>query len=198
MNDLLLARWQRRALVIGAVAAALSIIGAFVNRAQFFHSYLFAWLFWLGLSLGALVVVMMQNLTGGWWGLAVRNLCFAAIMTLPLLFLLFVPLIFGLHQIYAWSNGVLIGLHKREYLSVPFFIARSVFYFAVPLARIPDRPERGRTHQLRALHELRLDGLGHVPRCGVVFDRVCHRFYGRPVYRRTRASDRVTLRVRRH
>jgi hypothetical protein len=133
MNDVLLARWQRRALVIGAVAAALSIIGAFLNRAQFFHSYLFAWLFWLGLSLGALVVVMMQNLTGGWWGLAVRNLCFAAIMTLPLLFLLFVPLIFGLHQIYAWSNGVLIGLHKREYLSVPFFIARSVFYFAVLL-----------------------------------------------------------------
>ena len=79
MNDLLLNRWQTRALIIGAIAAVLSIVGAFINHAQFFQSYLFAWLFWLGLSLGALVVVMMQNLTGGWWGLAVRNLCFAAI-----------------------------------------------------------------------------------------------------------------------
>ena len=30
------------------------------NHAQFFHSYLFAWLFWVGLSFGALVIVMMQ------------------------------------------------------------------------------------------------------------------------------------------
>src|SRR4051795_3460374 len=134
MNDLVLNRWQTRALIIGAIAAVLSIVGAFINHAQFFQSYLFAWLFWLGLSLGALVVVMMQNLTGGWWGLAVRNLCFAAIMTLPLLVVLFVPLLFGIHHIYAWSNGVLnLGHHKRIYLTVPFFIGRSTIYFAVLL-----------------------------------------------------------------
>ena len=134
MNDAILKHWQLRALIIGVIAALLSIVGAFINHAQFFQSYLFAWLFWLGLSLGALVVVMMQNLTGGWWGLAVRNLCFAAIMTLPLLIVLFVPLLFGLHDIYPWSNGVVAGVHKREYLNVPFFIARAVFYFAVLIA----------------------------------------------------------------
>lgn len=133
MNDLVLNRWQTRALIIGAIAAVLSITGAFISHAQFFQSYLFAWLFWLGLSLGALVVVMMQNLTGGWWGLAVRNLCFAAIMTLPLLVVLFVPLLFGLHDIYAWSNGIALGIHKRAYLNVPFFIGRAGFYFAVLL-----------------------------------------------------------------
>ncbi len=70
--------WQKRALVIGAIAAVVSIAGLFINRAQFFHSYLFAWLFWTGLSLGALVLVMMQFLTGGQWGLAVRSLAVAA------------------------------------------------------------------------------------------------------------------------
>ena len=138
-------RWQRAALIAAGVATLLSLIGLFTNRAQFYHSYLFAWLFWFGLSLGALVVVMMQNLTGGMWGLAVRNLCFAAMMTLPLLVLLFAPLLSGIHDIYAWSNGVLHGRHKGLYLNVPFFIARSILYFAVLLAlafALRRRPEQ--------------------------------------------------------
>ncbi|MDQ6873314.1 MAG: hypothetical protein M3037_15125, partial [Gemmatimonadota bacterium] len=65
-------RWQSRAFVVGIVAAAVSVVGAFFNRPQFFHSYLFAWLFWSGLSFGALVILMMQFLTGGMWGLALR------------------------------------------------------------------------------------------------------------------------------
>src|SRR5215212_5990290 len=93
--------WQRRAFVVGAIAAIASAGGVFVNRAQFFHSYLFAWLFWTGLSLGALTVVMMQYLTGGQWGLAVRGLAVAAFRTLPLMALLFVPILLGIHHIYS-------------------------------------------------------------------------------------------------
>src|SRR5437868_12543232 len=141
MNDRtltsILNRWQKWALAVGMVAAVFSILGAVLNQAQFFQSYLFAWLFWIGLSSGALVIVMMQNLTGGIWGLAVRNLCLAALMTLPLLIVLFVPVLLGLHHIYAWSNGVLGSApgahHKQQYLNVPFFTGRSIFYFAVLL-----------------------------------------------------------------
>ncbi|MDQ2868689.1 MAG: hypothetical protein M3R59_09815 [Verrucomicrobiota bacterium] len=128
-------RWQMRALVIGLIAAALSLFGAFINRAQFFHSYLFAWLFWIGLSLGALVIVMMQFLTGGMWGVAVRRLSEAAFMTLPMMALLFLPVLFGIRQIYGWSlpNGLpAVGArHKHQYLTIPLFTARSVLYFAV-------------------------------------------------------------------
>src|SRR5437763_4076069 len=112
-----LGRWQTLALMVGAGTALLSLVGAAFNRAQFFHSYLFAWLFWLGISLGALVVVMMQALTGGAWGMAVRNLSMAAIMTLPLLVVLFIPLLIGIHDIYAWSNGILTtahGFHHKQ------------------------------------------------------------------------------------
>ncbi len=128
-------RWQMRSLVIGAIAAVLSIVGLLINRAQFFHSYLFAWLFWSGLSFGALVIVMMQFLTGGMWGWAVRRLSAAAFMTLPLMALLFLPVLFGLHEIYSWSNGVRDETpgyhHKAQYLNTPFFTARSAFYFLV-------------------------------------------------------------------
>ncbi|MFL6514586.1 MAG: hypothetical protein ACJ8M1_06130 [Chthoniobacterales bacterium] len=130
-------RWQTIALAAGGIASGLSLAGGWFNHAQFFHSYLFAWLFWIGLSLGGLVVVMMQNLTGGMWGLAVRNLCIGAIMALPLLVLLFAPVLFGLHDIYGWANGILSSTpgahHKQQYLNVPFFIGRSLFYFAVLL-----------------------------------------------------------------
>ncbi len=139
MNDgaltLQFSRWQNRALIAGAIAAVLSVIGAVFNHAQFFHSYLFAWLFWSGLSFGALVIVMMQFLTGGQWGLATRGLSTAAFRTLPLMALLFLPILFGVHHIYRWANGdrgETPGYHhKAQYLNLPFFTARSAFYFAV-------------------------------------------------------------------
>src|SRR5438105_3442348 len=128
-------RWQRRTFILGIVAAVLSLIGATFDRPQFFHSYLFAWLFWIGLSLGALVIVMMQALTGGKWGAAIRNVSTAAFMTLPLMALLFLPVLFGAHQIYGWSMGALGEApgyhHKEQWLNLPFFVGRSVFYFVV-------------------------------------------------------------------
>jgi hypothetical protein len=128
-------RWETRGLVIGVTTGLLSLVGALVDRAQFFHSYLFAWLFWSGLSFGAFVVLVMQFLTGGLWGLALRNLALAALTTLPLMTLLFLPVLFGLSDIYVWTHGALAETggyhHKAQWLNIPFFIARSIFYFAI-------------------------------------------------------------------
>lgn len=128
-------RWQIRALSLGLVASLAALAGLFIAPAQFFHSYLFAWLFWSGLAFGALVIVMLHSLTGGQWGAALRPLSLAAFMTLPLVALLFLPVLLGFHQIYHWSLG---GLgqrapqpHKAQWFQPAFFIARSVFYFAV-------------------------------------------------------------------
>ncbi len=127
------ARWQRRALVVGAAAGVLSLVGALFDRTQFFRSYLFAWLFWSGLSFGALVVVMMQFLTGGMWGMAVCGLATAAFRAIPAMGLLFLPVLLGLHDIYGWAGGAPGDTggyhHKAQYLNVPFFTARAVFYF---------------------------------------------------------------------
>jgi hypothetical protein len=136
VNDVAqLSRWQKRALLLGVVAAVLSLVGVFVARAQFFQSYLFGWLFWSGLSLGTLVVLMLQFLTGGLWGLALRNLALAALTTIPLIALLFLPVLLGMRDIYPWTHGVLAEAggyhHKAQWLNVPFFTVRSLFYFAV-------------------------------------------------------------------
>jgi hypothetical protein len=128
-------RFQRYALFIGVAAAALSLLGGIFNHAQFFESYLFAWLFWSGLSMGALVIVMMQFLTGGMWGLAIRRLSEAAFMALPIIALLFVPVLFGMQDLFPWSRAdavhTHVWVHKHAYLNTPFFVARTMFYFAV-------------------------------------------------------------------
>ena len=59
----------QRSLAVGVIFGAVSLGLAFFHdtRAQFFHSYLLGFMFWLGLSLGSLAFLMIQYLTGGKW-----------------------------------------------------------------------------------------------------------------------------------
>ncbi len=66
-------RIQRIALIAGVLAAALSILGAFVSPIQFFYSYLFAFLFWLGIGLGCAAILMLHHLVGGAWGFVIQR-----------------------------------------------------------------------------------------------------------------------------
>lgn len=132
-------RFQRRALMVGVVFAALLAAGSFLDRAQFFHSYLFAFSFWAGISVGALALLMLQHLTGGGWGLVIRRVLEAATRTLPLMLILFVPIIFGAHWIYPWTHAEEMAnsaalTEKVKYLNLPFFTARAAIYFAIWLA----------------------------------------------------------------
>ena len=88
MNEALesrLNRLQQLFLVLGLVVLGLTVIGAFSNRAQFFFSYLFGCLFWLGLSLGCFLVTMIHQLAGGRWGYPTRRFLEAGFLVLPLM-----------------------------------------------------------------------------------------------------------------
>ncbi len=129
---------QRRAFVGGAAGLIASLVGALVSPTQFFHSYLFAFLFWNGVALGCLSLLMIQHLTGGRWGLAIRRLLEAGTRTVPVLFLLFLPVAFSLERIYPWvaperaeATVRHAAVLKHLYLNVPFFLGRALFYFAV-------------------------------------------------------------------
>jgi hypothetical protein len=127
---------QRGALVAGAVGVVACGFGLLVNPHQFFRSYLLAFLFWTGIAVGALVVSMIHHLAGGRWGLAILRILEAAARTLPVLALLFLPLAFGLPELYLWALPDKVATdallqHKSAYLNVPFFLGRTAFYFAV-------------------------------------------------------------------
>lgn len=133
-------QFQRRALITGVVAFAVCVIGAIFNLDQFFRSYLVAYVFWLGITLGCLAILMLQHMSGGAWGLVIRRVLESATRTLPLLALMFLPVAFGVRSVYIWARPVAADApealkqalaHKAPYLNVPFFLARAVFYFAV-------------------------------------------------------------------
>lgn len=127
-------RYVRLFLIVGVVALALSLLGALFTPQQFFRSYLFAYVFWIGLVIGCLAVLMMQYVTGGAWGIILRRILESAARTLPLLLLFFLPLLFGLHRLYSWTHADVVAAsavlqHKRAFLNLPFFLIRAGVYF---------------------------------------------------------------------
>jgi hypothetical protein len=129
-----LQRLRAPALLAGLLGLGACGLGFFVApRHQVLLSYLFGYLFWLGLSLGSLAILMLQHLTGGFWGLIIRRILEAAAQVLPLLALLFLPLLFGLGALYPWAEDphAAEGASplRRAYLEPAFFTARAIAYF---------------------------------------------------------------------
>jgi hypothetical protein len=132
--DVGLARARRPALLAGVGGGVLCAAGALFDPTQFLRSYLVAYLFFVGATLGCLAVLMIQYVTGGAWGAAVRRLLESGARNLPLMALLFVPLALGVPALYEWArpeagNDPLLA-HKDLYLNVPFFLGRTLLYFA--------------------------------------------------------------------
>lgn len=129
-------RIQKLALIVGVVALALCGVGVTLNQAQFFQSYLFGYLFWFGITVGCFSVVALHHLVGGGWGFVIQRLLESGTRTLPLMALLFLPLFFGMHDLYLWARPEAVAAdkilqHKSAYLNVPFFGIRTLIYFAV-------------------------------------------------------------------
>ena len=128
-----------QALGTGIVLSLVSAVGAFFDPGDFFRSYLMGYLFWLGLTLGALAIVMLQYLTGGAWGVMTRRTLESATRTLPLVALLFIPVAFGLPSLYDWAHPDLVKSkftlhHRASYMNPAMFVLRAFAYFAIWLA----------------------------------------------------------------
>ena len=119
--------------VLGAAACAL--LGA-SNPKQFFFSWLVSFLFFLSLALGGLFFVLIQYATQGGWGIVLRRIGETIFALLPVMAVLFLPLLLGLRDLYSWAvpgaaeHDALLRW-KAPYLNVPFFLIRAAVYFAV-------------------------------------------------------------------
>jgi len=125
-------RATRHTLLAGVFAAIIVIAGCALNREAFLSSYLFAFLFCLGLSLGAMANLMLHELTGGRWGLPIRRPWTAATRLVPLNMGLFVPLLFGLPLVYHWIGSSSPEVTaKHWWLNESFFLVRAAFYLLI-------------------------------------------------------------------
>lgn len=127
---------QRLGLLIGAAALVFCAVGAVSDLQQFYRSYIIGYMYWLSMSLGCLGLLMLHHLVSGRWGFAIRRLLESGARTLPLMAVLFVPLVLGRHELYEWTHVDVVAQdavlqHKQAYLNTPGFVMRAVIYFAV-------------------------------------------------------------------
>ena len=131
--------WNRIPL-IGAAAAAIGIVICAVlgmgNPKQFFFSWMVAFLYFQTLVLGALFFVLIQYAAQGGWGVVLRRIGETVFAVVPVMALMFVPLLFGLHDLYEWSHADA-AQHdallqwKSPYLNTQFFLIRMVLFFGI-------------------------------------------------------------------
>jgi hypothetical protein len=149
---------QRNALIAAVVGLILCVAGILLRMdnnfgaQRFFESYLWAFMFWFGLTMGSLALLMIHQVTGGGWGFILRRPLEAATRNLPIVLGMFVPILVGMGHLYArWippytHNGLpkeqgglpLMNEHgqsivalKAQYLNQPGFIIRAVIYFVI-------------------------------------------------------------------
>ena len=82
---------QTRSLFIGLIGTVAAVAGAFTATENFYSAYLTCFVFFLGLSLGCMAILMLYHLVGGAWGTVIRRNMESGMMTLPLMAVLFDP-----------------------------------------------------------------------------------------------------------
>jgi hypothetical protein len=129
---------RQRALIAGGAGVVACVLAVLFDRDNFFRSWLIAYLTFLSIALGSLALMMIQHLSGGQWGVF-RRIFEASSRTMPLLVVLFIPVLLGLHTLYPWTHADLVRTdevmrHRVPYLNMPFFLARNAIYFISWLA----------------------------------------------------------------
>jgi hypothetical protein len=132
-----LSGFQSKGQIAAAIGAVLAVIGFMMTGLdRFYEAYLVAWVYWTGVALGSLALLMVQHLSGGAWGVVIRRILEAATRTLPVMAILGLPILAGMGHLYHWSHADVAAADpmirdKVAYLNVPFFIVRYVLYFAI-------------------------------------------------------------------
>ena len=137
---------SQRSLIVGVVFALGAAALAFARTDEFYRAYLLGFMCWLGVALGSMAILMIRHLTGGGWGMVIRRILGAAMRTLPLLAILFIPILIAVfqHRVYPWAMPldsvqdphIREHLDKHKFIKDAFlnpngFLTRAIVYFAI-------------------------------------------------------------------
>jgi hypothetical protein len=127
-------RFRPIALGAGGIALIVWAIGTYFNPEQGLRSWLLGFIFWGGIGIGSIGILLLQYLTGGAWGVVIRRVAEAGSRTLPIIFLMFLPLVFGIKRLYEWTHLPAtehVMEHRGWYMTPESWILRSVVYFVL-------------------------------------------------------------------
>jgi hypothetical protein len=114
-------------------------LGAAADPSQFVRAYLAAYVFFFGLTMGSMALLMVYHLTGGAWGFLIRRFLERGVSILPLVAIGFVPIALGVRSIYPFAQSDVVDGNdllefQQIYLTVPLFQARGALFFLLWLA----------------------------------------------------------------
>ncbi|HQU85567.1 MAG TPA: hypothetical protein PKY59_20705 [Pyrinomonadaceae bacterium] len=126
-------RWRTIALGIGGIGLLVWAVGTYLDVQNGLRSWLLGLIFWGGIGIGGLGILILQYLTGGAWGVVIRRTVEAASRTLPAIFILFLPIAIGVKSLYEWTHlendPIIAG--RGWYLTVAGWVVRAVIYFVL-------------------------------------------------------------------
>ncbi|MEX2501730.1 MAG: hypothetical protein WD336_05090 [Trueperaceae bacterium] len=128
----------RRGPTVALILGAIGLVGGVIAgmNGGFYESWLLAFLFWMGLALGHLVMLIVGHMAGGSWSAVVQRPLEAGVSLLPVMALAFLPVLVGINVLYIWTDPAYVAATpmveaKAGYLNTPFFVVRAVIYFAL-------------------------------------------------------------------
>lgn len=127
-------RLRSLALGIGGIGLFAWAIGFYLDPEQALRSWLLGFIFWAGIGIGSLGILILQYLTGGAWGVVIRRTVEAASRTLPIIILLFVPIAAGLTRLYDWTHlppDEHIIVERGWFMTPESWLLRSAVYFVL-------------------------------------------------------------------
>src|SRR3954447_20264413 len=94
---------------VALISWVASIAGYFIAPDRFFQSWLFAFLFCIFIPLGSMFFNLVGYLTGAAWSVPMRRIAENIMITIPLGFLLFIPVLLGLGSLYEWAHADIVA-----------------------------------------------------------------------------------------
>lgn len=130
-------RWRTVALGVGGIFTLVILIAALLGtdaqKEQAMRSWLLGFIFWGGIGLGCLGILILQYLFRGAWSVVVRRVVEAGSRTLPVILVLFLPLLAGVNYLYKWTHTPddPVVAYRGWYLTATGWGIRALIYFAL-------------------------------------------------------------------
>ncbi len=127
--------------IVAAAGLGLTLAGGLADARRALYAYLVAFVYWLGLALGALILLGAFHAARSKWPVVLRRFLETVPASLPLFAVLFVPIALGMRHLFLWADPASLGgdllrsvQQKAPYLNPRFFLLRAAFYFAFWIA----------------------------------------------------------------
>ena len=131
VSGFLVDKLPRMLFITGFVSLLLSLFFVVLDKQSYFYSYITSFVFFLTISLGSMFFVMILHVTRAGWGIVVRRIAEHFMKNIGLMFFMFLPVLFGLHELYHWTHADAVATDyllqiKAPYLNVPFLIIQKL------------------------------------------------------------------------